>query len=211
MACNGSTPTNFTIPRQLSFTTHPKHQYIHKQHPLSLLPILNIRPESRNSRERQRTTDTGQGKEEASQRQAVYREFTSYRRRVRLMLSTFSNCTNCTKYHQSLTWTWMIRYTLLTLFTKYGTITSLDYLFHKTGPMRGKPRGFAFVEFADQSVGVSSFLVAFSLPHSTIPYPCILSCLFLLVYDGALTPDLYSTYRIIGRAHPSIHISFLRL
>jgi RNA recognition motif-containing protein len=42
-------------------------------------------------------------------------------------------------------------YTLLTLFTKYGTITSLDYLFHKTGPMRGKPRGFAFVEFADQS------------------------------------------------------------
>src|ERR1700735_2489267 len=51
----------------------------------------------------------------------------------------------------------LCRYTLLTLFSKYGTITSLDYLFHKSGPSRGKPRGFAFVEFAEQAV---SFLPA---------------------------------------------------
>ncbi|KZP07571.1 RNA-binding domain-containing protein [Athelia psychrophila] len=47
-------------------------------------------------------------------------------------------------------------YTLLTIFSKYGTIKSMDYLFHKTGPSRGKPRGFAFVEFADQSSAMST-------------------------------------------------------
>jgi RNA recognition motif. (a.k.a. RRM, RBD, or RNP domain) len=43
-------------------------------------------------------------------------------------------------------------YTLLTLFSKFGSISSLDFLFHKSGPSRGKPRGYAFVEFADQAV-----------------------------------------------------------
>ncbi|KIM76871.1 hypothetical protein PILCRDRAFT_77363, partial [Piloderma croceum F 1598] len=42
-------------------------------------------------------------------------------------------------------------YTLLTLFSKFGSITSLDFLFHKSGPSRGKPRGYAFVEFAEQA------------------------------------------------------------
>jgi len=40
-------------------------------------------------------------------------------------------------------------YTLLQLFTKFGKVSKLDYLFHKGGPMKGKPRGYAFVEFAD--------------------------------------------------------------
>src|ERR1700733_5415524 len=48
-------------------------------------------------------------------------------------------------------------YTLLTLFSKFGSITSLDFLFHKTGPSRGKPRGYAFVEFAEQAVSSLSF------------------------------------------------------
>ncbi|KAF7972280.1 hypothetical protein HWV62_18522 [Athelia sp. TMB] len=47
-------------------------------------------------------------------------------------------------------------YTLLTIFSKYGTVKSMDYLFHKTGPSRGKPRGFAFIEFADQSSALSA-------------------------------------------------------
>ncbi|KAL6305472.1 hypothetical protein BKA93DRAFT_707611, partial [Sparassis latifolia] len=40
-------------------------------------------------------------------------------------------------------------YTLLQLFTKYGKVSKLDFLFHKAGPLRGKPRGYAFVEFAE--------------------------------------------------------------
>ncbi|ESK88680.1 single-stranded nucleic acid binding protein [Moniliophthora roreri MCA 2997] len=39
-------------------------------------------------------------------------------------------------------------YTLLQLFAKYGKITKLDFLFHKTGPLKGKPRGYCFVEYA---------------------------------------------------------------
>ncbi|KIP01387.1 hypothetical protein PHLGIDRAFT_123390 [Phlebiopsis gigantea 11061_1 CR5-6] len=42
-------------------------------------------------------------------------------------------------------------YTLLQVFSKYGKIAKLDFLFHKAGPMRGKPRGYAFVEFSDES------------------------------------------------------------
>jgi len=28
----------------------------------------------------------------------------------------------------------------------------MDYLFHKTGPLKGKPRGYAFVEYANKEV-----------------------------------------------------------
>ncbi|KZT03649.1 RNA-binding domain-containing protein [Laetiporus sulphureus 93-53] len=39
-------------------------------------------------------------------------------------------------------------YTLLQVFNKYGKVSKLDFLFHKTGPMKGKPRGYAFVEYS---------------------------------------------------------------
>ncbi|SCV74454.1 BQ2448_8093 [Microbotryum intermedium] len=39
-------------------------------------------------------------------------------------------------------------YTLMQLCSKHGKIQQLDYLFHKSGPSRGKPRGYAFVEFS---------------------------------------------------------------
>ncbi|KAG9018631.1 hypothetical protein FRB90_011117 [Tulasnella sp. 427] len=39
-------------------------------------------------------------------------------------------------------------YILLQLFGKYGKISKLDFLFHKAGPMKGKPRGYAFVEYS---------------------------------------------------------------
>ncbi|KAH9849673.1 hypothetical protein C2E23DRAFT_736989 [Lenzites betulinus] len=41
-------------------------------------------------------------------------------------------------------------YTLLQLFSKFGRISKLDYLFHKSGPLKGKPRGYAFVEYANR-------------------------------------------------------------
>ncbi|EJD44973.1 hypothetical protein AURDEDRAFT_38676, partial [Auricularia subglabra TFB-10046 SS5] len=41
-------------------------------------------------------------------------------------------------------------YTLLQVFSKYGKIARLDFLFHKTGPQKGRPRGYAFVEFTDK-------------------------------------------------------------
>ncbi|CDU24961.1 uncharacterized protein SPSC_04794 [Sporisorium scitamineum] len=39
-------------------------------------------------------------------------------------------------------------YTLIHTFNKWGKIKKLDFLFHKSGPQRGQPRGYAFVEYA---------------------------------------------------------------
>ncbi|KAJ9474713.1 RRM domain-containing protein [Pseudozyma hubeiensis] len=39
-------------------------------------------------------------------------------------------------------------YTLIQTFAKFGKISKLDFLFHKSGPQRGQPRGYAFVEYA---------------------------------------------------------------
>jgi len=43
-------------------------------------------------------------------------------------------------------------YTLIQIFQKYGKITKLDFMFHKSGVLKGKPRGFAFVEFSNRDV-----------------------------------------------------------
>ncbi|KAK8853242.1 hypothetical protein IAR55_003944 [Kwoniella newhampshirensis] len=41
-------------------------------------------------------------------------------------------------------------YTLIQVFSKYGKITKLDFMFHKSGVLKGKPRGFAFMQFANK-------------------------------------------------------------
>jgi RNA recognition motif-containing protein len=43
-------------------------------------------------------------------------------------------------------------YTLIQVFSKFGKLARLDYLFHKTGALRGKPRGYAFVEYTGEGV-----------------------------------------------------------
>ncbi|SCZ96760.1 BZ3500_MvSof-1268-A1-R1_Chr4-1g06693 [Microbotryum saponariae] len=49
-------------------------------------------------------------------------------------------------------------YTLMQLCSKHGKIQQLDYLFHKSGPLRGKPRGYAFVEFSTRDVRTAALL-----------------------------------------------------
>ncbi|KZW01392.1 RNA-binding domain-containing protein [Exidia glandulosa HHB12029] len=51
-------------------------------------------------------------------------------------------------------------FTLIQIFSKYGKISKLDFLFHKTGPMKGKPRGYAFVEYADKEDAAKALLQA---------------------------------------------------
>ncbi|KAJ7126135.1 hypothetical protein C8R44DRAFT_617968 [Mycena epipterygia] len=41
-------------------------------------------------------------------------------------------------------------YSLLQIFSKFGKVTKLDFLFHKTGLLKGKPRGYAFVEYGNK-------------------------------------------------------------
>jgi RNA recognition motif-containing protein len=42
-------------------------------------------------------------------------------------------------------------YALLQVFSKFGKIAKLDFLFHKSGAYKGKPRGYAFVEFMNEA------------------------------------------------------------
>ncbi|KAF6760381.1 hypothetical protein DFP72DRAFT_882052, partial [Ephemerocybe angulata] len=39
-------------------------------------------------------------------------------------------------------------YAVLRAFSKFGKVTKLDFLFHKSGPLKGKPRGYAFIEYS---------------------------------------------------------------
>ncbi|SPO28828.1 uncharacterized protein UTRI_05142_B [Ustilago trichophora] len=39
-------------------------------------------------------------------------------------------------------------YALIQMFSRFGKISKLDFLFHKSGPQRGQPRGYAFLEYA---------------------------------------------------------------
>ncbi|EGG03031.1 uncharacterized protein MELLADRAFT_38340, partial [Melampsora larici-populina 98AG31] len=39
-------------------------------------------------------------------------------------------------------------FALVALFSKFGKISKLDFLFHKSGILRGKPRGYAFIEMS---------------------------------------------------------------
>lgn len=45
-------------------------------------------------------------------------------------------------------------FVLANTFSKYGKISKMDFLFHKTGPLKGKPRGYAFVEYATPEVSI---------------------------------------------------------
>ena len=44
------------------------------------------------------------------------------------------------------------RFALVQVFSKFGKISHLDFLFHKTGALKGKPRGYAFVQYANKDV-----------------------------------------------------------
>ncbi|KAH7107764.1 hypothetical protein BKA62DRAFT_684379 [Auriculariales sp. MPI-PUGE-AT-0066] len=49
-------------------------------------------------------------------------------------------------------------FTLIQVFSKYGKISKLDYLFNKTGPLKGKPRGYAFVEYVDKEAAAKALV-----------------------------------------------------
>lgn len=91
------------------------------------------------------------------QGQNICRESPSFCWRVRLIPSFFLYHTNRTKIHKC---HFSSRYTLVQVFSKFGKITSVDYLFHKSGPLKGKPRGYAFLKYTDEDVSPP---LAFSL------------------------------------------------
>ncbi|KAG0360997.1 hypothetical protein BG005_009457 [Podila minutissima] len=76
--------------------------------------------------------------------------------------STFTSSTNVPNKSKTLSETRIYvgnldptidEYTVLKLFTPFGKITKLDFMFHWHGPKKGTPRGYCFLEFetADQA------------------------------------------------------------
>ncbi|KJA18232.1 hypothetical protein HYPSUDRAFT_119455, partial [Hypholoma sublateritium FD-334 SS-4] len=55
-------------------------------------------------------------------------------------------------------------YTLLQVFSKFGKVTKLDWLFHKTGLLKGRPRGYAFVEYATAADAMNALATAHGRP-----------------------------------------------
>lgn len=45
-------------------------------------------------------------------------------------------------------------YTLVHFLSKHGKIAKFDYLFHRAGPKKGKPKGYAFVEYYTPEVSI---------------------------------------------------------
>ena len=68
------------------------------------------------------------------------------------------------------------RYLLLQVFSKFGKISKLDYLFHKSGPAKGKPRGYAFVEYSAKEVRKL---------YASVPLRRLLSAILLSIQDAA--------------------------
>lgn len=44
------------------------------------------------------------------------------------------------------------RYHLVKLLEKFGKVKQFDFLFHKSGPLEGQPRGYCFVNFSTREV-----------------------------------------------------------
>lgn len=48
---------------------------------------------------------------------------------------------------------------IIQLFRKYGTISKIDFLWHTSGPKKGLPRGYCFVEFSSDEVRDTTIFV----------------------------------------------------
>lgn len=49
-------------------------------------------------------------------------------------------------------------FTLIQLFSKFGSISKLDFLFNKAGPNKGQPRGYCFLEFSKKEDAMNALV-----------------------------------------------------
>ncbi|CUA71198.1 hypothetical protein RSOLAG22IIIB_04502 [Rhizoctonia solani] len=55
-------------------------------------------------------------------------------------------------------------YALLQVFSTFGHVAKLDFLYHTSGPLKGKPRGYAFVEFATKQEATKALVACHDKP-----------------------------------------------
>ncbi|XP_053501139.1 probable RNA-binding protein 18 isoform X2 [Ictalurus furcatus] len=51
-----------------------------------------------------------------------------------------------------------LRYHLVKLLEKFGQVEQFDFLFHKSGPLEGQPRGYCFVNFHTKEVPLTCLI-----------------------------------------------------
>ncbi|CAE6487887.1 unnamed protein product [Rhizoctonia solani] len=55
-------------------------------------------------------------------------------------------------------------YALLQIFSTFGHVAKLDFLYHTSGPLKGKPRGYAFVEYATKQEATKALVACHDKP-----------------------------------------------
>ncbi|EDQ99800.1 uncharacterized protein LACBIDRAFT_315151 [Laccaria bicolor S238N-H82] len=73
-------------------------------------------------------------------------------------------------------------YSLLQVFSKFGKVSKLDFLFHKTGLLKGKPRGYAFIEYGSKDVSVPLPLPPPLPPRLSCVMPALRTLLLTLAF-----------------------------
>ncbi|KAF8908071.1 hypothetical protein CPB84DRAFT_1674389 [Gymnopilus junonius] len=89
-------------------------------------------------------------------------------------------------------------YTLLQVFSKFGKVTKLDYLFHKTGLLKGKPRGYAFIEYGNSDVSCLSPCLYPAPPPPPRAHCERTVCLLFAIFSHSMLAPLLATI-ICGR------------
>ena len=52
-------------------------------------------------------------------------------------------------------------YAVIKLFSKFGEIVKIDFLWNTSGPRRGEPRGYCFLDFKDPEVNIIHDILLF--------------------------------------------------
>ncbi|KAF8917050.1 hypothetical protein CPB85DRAFT_1152028, partial [Mucidula mucida] len=81
-------------------------------------------------------------------------------------------------------------FALLQYFSRFGPISTFDFLFHHSGPNKGKPRGFAFIEYEHPDHADKAITAAHGKP---------LRGKTLIVTYAAQAPDYTSNGGVVRR------------
>ena len=71
------------------------------------------------------------------------------------------------------------RYTLLKLVQKFGELEKFDFLYHKFGPDKGKPRGYCFVNFKNKQVSICGVQITTGSVNTNIQQRTLLTDMML--------------------------------
>lgn len=88
-----------------------------------------------------------------------------------------------------------LRYMVVSVFSKHGKIVKYEYLWNKTGPRRGLPRGCCFIEYSTPEVRVTNRRAA--EVSTEIVNPCAVLALFS--QEAQAAKDAIHGKKMLGR------------